>query len=121
MVVDPETGAINSLGQGSGGISSGIDTSTYGKGSFINPFILDPNNSSKMYTATKALWRSDNVKAASTSDVTWTNLGTFDGSYSGSEITIAPSNSKVMYVSVGTCGGRCRFGFYRILNPADGP
>ena len=116
MVVDPETGAINSWGQGSGGISSGIDTSTYGKGAFINPFILDPNNSSKMYTANKALWRSDNVKAASTSDVTWTNLGTFDGSNSGFEITIAPSNSKVMYVGVGYSAS-----FYRILNPADGP
>ena len=108
-----ETGAISNY---SGGISSGIDTSTYGKGSFINPFILDPNNSSKMYTATKALWRSDNVKSASTSDVTWTNLGTFDGSNSGFEITIAPSNSKVMYVGVGNCAS-----FYRILNPADGP
>ena len=114
ITVDNETtGAISNY---SGGISSGIDTSTYGKGSFINPFILDPNNSSKMYTATKALWRSDNVKAASTSDVTWTNLGTFDGSNSGYEITIAPSNSKVMYVGV---GGRASF--YRILNPADGP
>ena len=114
ITVDNETtGAIsNSYGR----ISSGIDTSTYGKGSFINPFILDPNNSSRMYTANKALWRSDNVKAASTSDVTWTNLGTFDGSNSGFEITIAPSNSKVMYVGVGYSAS-----FYRILNPADGP
>ena len=115
ITVDNETtGAISNY---SGGISSGIDTSTYGKGSFINPFILDPNNSSKMYTATKALWRSDNVKAASTSDVTWTNLGTFDGSNIGYEITIAPSNSKVMYVGVGSYNTS----FYRILNPADGP
>lgn len=114
ITVDNETtGAISNY---SGGISSGIDTSTYGKGAFINPFILDPNNSSKMYTANKALWRSDNVKAASTSDVTWTNLGTFDGSNSGFEITIAPSNSKVMYVGVGYSAS-----FYRILNPADGP
>ena len=113
ITVDNETGAISNY---SGGISSGIDTSTYGKGAFINPFILDPNNSSKMYTANKALWRSDNVKAASTSDVTWTNLGTFDGSNRGYEITIAPSNSKVMYVGVGNSAS-----FYRILNPADGP
>jgi len=114
ITVDNETtGAISNY---SGGISSGIDTSTYGKGAFTNPFILDPNNSSKMYTANKALWRSDNVKAASTSDVTWTNLGTFDGSNSGYEITIAPSNSKVMYVGVGYSAS-----FYRILNPADGP
>ena len=115
ITVDNETtGAISNYYGGS--ISSGIDTSTYGKGAFINPFILDPNNSSRMYTANKALWRSDNVKAASTSDVTWTNLGTFDGSNSGFEITIAPSNSKVMYVGVGYSAS-----FYRILNPADGP
>ena len=115
ITVDNETtGAISNS---YGGISSGIDTSTYGKGAFINPFILDPNNSSRMYTANKALWRSDNVKAASTSDVTWTNLGTFDGSNSGYEITIAPSNSKVMYVGVGSY----YTSFYRILNPADGP
>ena len=115
ITVDNETtGAISNYYGGS--ISSGIDTSTYGKGAFINPFILDPNNSSRMYTANKALWRSDNVKAASTSDVTWTNLGTFDGSNSGFEITIAPSNSKVMYVGVGNSAS-----FYRILNPADGP
>ena len=114
ITVENETGAISNYYGGS--ISSGIDTSTYGKGAFINPFILDPNNSSKMYTANKALWRSDNVKAASTSDVTWTNLGTFDGSNSGFEITIAPSNSKVMYVGVGNSAS-----FYRILNPADGP
>ena len=116
ITVDNETtGAISNYYGGS--ISSGIDTSTYGKGAFINPFILDPNNSSKMYTANKALWRSDNVKAASTSDVTWTNLGTFDGSNRGYEITIAPSNSKVMYVGVGSYNTS----FYRILNPADGP
>ena len=120
ITVDNETtGAISNYYGGS--ISSGIDTSTYGKGAFINPFILDPNNSSKMYTATKALWRSDNVKAASTSDVTWTNLGTFDGSNRGYEITIAPSNSKVMYVGVGVSESFGRFSFYRILNPADGP
>ena len=119
ITVDNETtGAISNS---YGGISSGIDTSTYGKGAFINPFILDPNNSSKMYTANKALWRSDNVKAASTSDVTWTNLGTFDGSNRGYEITIAPSNSKVMYVGVGVSESFGRFSFYRILNPADGP
>ena len=109
------TGAISNYYGGR--ISSGIDTSNYGRGAFINPFILDPNNSSRMYTATKVLWRSDNVKAASTSDVTWTNLGTFDGSNSGFEITIAPSNSKVMYVGVGSYNTS----FYRILNPADGP
>ena len=61
------------------------------------------------------------MKAASTSDVTWTNLGTFDGSNSGFEITIAPSNSKVMYVGVGVSESYGRFAFYRILNPADGP
>ena len=113
LTVDPITGAISNYS--GGGISSGIDTSTYGKGAFINPFIIDPNNASRMYTANKALWRSDNIKASSTSSVTWTNLGTFDGSNSGHEITIAPSNSKVMYVGVGTGS------FYKILNPADGP
>ena len=113
LTVDPITGAISNYG--GGGISSGIDTSTYGKGAFINPFIIDPNNASRMYTANKALWRSDNIKASSTSSVTWTNLGTFDGSNSGHEITVAPSNSKVMYVGVGTGS------FYKILNPADGP
>ena len=68
-----------------------------------------------MYTANKALWRSDNVNTTQTTDVTWTNLGTFDGSDSGRELTIAPSNSKVMYVGVGSGS------FFKILNPADGP
>ena len=43
------------------------------------------------------------------------NLGTIDGSNSGMELTIAPSNSKVKYVGVGSGS------FYKILNPADGP
>jgi len=110
---DPDNGSY--LGQSTGTISSGINTNTYGSGQFINPFILDPNNSSRMYTANKALWRSDNVNTTQTTDVTWTNLGTFDGSDSGRELTIAPSNSKVMYVGVGSGS------FFKILNPADGP
>ena len=110
---DPDNGSY--LGQSTGSISSGINTSTYGSGQFINPFILDPNNASRMYTANKALWRSDNVNTTQTTDVTWTNLGTFDGSNSGRELIIAPSNSKVMYVGVGSGS------FYKILNPADGP
>ena len=87
---------------------------------FKNGFIICPNpgtntdkdNKTNIYTANLALWRSDNSTASS---VSWSNLGTFDGANSGNELTIAPSNNKVMYVGVGN--GK----LYKILNPELGP
>ena len=108
--VDKETGDISDY-YGTK-ISGTIDTSTYGKGSFINPFVLDKDNTTNIYTANLALWRSDNSTASS---VSWSNLGTFDGQNSGNELTIAPSNNKVLYVGVGY--GK----LYKILNPELGP
>ena len=64
-----------------GGITDGLPAETGGntycgsgatkKANFIAPFILDPNNSSRMLAGGTSLWITDNVKA---SPVTWRKL-----------------------------------------------
>lgn len=50
-------------------IVGGISLANQNCGSFINPFIMDPNSETRLYTSNHALWRTSNSEAAS---VTWT-------------------------------------------------
>ncbi len=67
-----------------------------GNSAFIAPFILDPNNQSRMLAGAASLWRSNNVSSGT--PPTWTAIHSGTGSVI-SAIAIAPSNSDVIWVS----------------------
>ncbi len=73
-----------------------------GYANFIAPFILDPNNQSRLLGGGGSLWRSDNVKAATPG---WTAISAFNTNglppgffWPVSAIAVAPGNSDVIYV-----------------------
>jgi hypothetical protein len=79
--------------QGITDISCGSFT---GNSAFIAPFILDPNNQSRMLAGAASLWRSNNVSSGT--PPTWAAIHSGTGSVI-SAIAIAPSNSDVIWVS----------------------
>lgn len=69
-----ETTAISIVRSTDGGASftnivGGISSANRNCGSFINPFVLDPNSETRLYTSNHALWRTTNPEAVT---VTWT-------------------------------------------------
>jgi photosystem II stability/assembly factor-like uncharacterized protein len=65
---------------------------------FITPFVMDPNNSARLWAGGRRLWRTDN-RATSWSAASTVNLG----SAQVSAIAVAPGNSD--FVVVGTTDG----------------
>ena len=76
-----------------------IDDAVNGHANFIAPFILDPNNPSRLLAGGLSLWRSNDVKAANT-DTTgpaWASIKNSIGDYI-SAIAVAPGNSNIIWV-----------------------
>lgn len=71
-------------------------------GGWVSPFILDVNTPGTMYIGLKNLWRSTNVKASSTSSVTWSKLTNNLGgtnSYNLNVIEHSEANANILYFS----------------------
>lgn len=69
-----------------------------GSANFIAPFVLDPNNNSKMLAGGSSLWRSSNVKAGTP---TWSAIKSPIGAgywYYISAISVATGNSDIIWV-----------------------
>ncbi len=85
-------------GASSSNIYSGITDANDSNGAeFIAPFILDPNNQSRMYVGGKSLWRSDNVKATTPA---WGAIKPSEGTTRDANITaiaVAPGNPNVIW------------------------
>jgi Calx-beta domain/FG-GAP-like repeat len=66
---------------------------------FIPPLKLDPNNSNRMLVGAERLWASSNIKTQIASDVAWSVIKQVatPGNFI-SAITIAPSNSAIIWV-----------------------
>jgi photosystem II stability/assembly factor-like uncharacterized protein len=67
-----------------------------GSSAFIAPFVLDPNNQSRMLAGAASLWRSNDVSTGS--PPTWTSIHSGVGS-NISAIAVAPTNSDVIWVA----------------------
>jgi photosystem II stability/assembly factor-like uncharacterized protein len=84
-------------GASASSIYSGIaDATSSATALFIAPFILDPNNSSRMYAGGQSLWVSNNVKA---STPTWSKVTAL--SYTSSlisAIAVAEGNDQIIWV-----------------------
>lgn len=81
--------------------SSLADANNSTNSEFIAAFILDPNNNNRLLGGAVRLWRSNNVKAASTADVAWENIkdsvGTNTAPNHISAIAVVPGNSDIIY------------------------
>ncbi|HSP17232.1 MAG TPA: hypothetical protein VLV78_20990 [Thermoanaerobaculia bacterium] len=67
---------------------------------FIAPFVLDPNNQSRMIAGASSLWRSNNVSSGN--PPTWSVIHTNPGGCCVSAIAVAPTNSDVIWVAYTT-------------------
>lgn len=67
-----------------------------GSAAFIAPFVLDPNNQSRMLAGAASLWRSNDVSSGS--PPTWTSIHSGVGSFV-SAIAVAPTNSDIVWIA----------------------
>jgi hypothetical protein len=63
------------------------------EGAWVTPIEIDPNNSQILYTGFKNIWKSTNR------GLNWTRASNFTQNQNISAISIAPSNSNVIYAS----------------------
>lgn len=70
-------------------------------GGWVTPYILHETVPSTMFVGYKNVWRSTNIKAVSTSSVTWTKISTGESS-NCAVIEQSPANLDLLYVSRGT-------------------
>ncbi|WP_196886235.1 T9SS type A sorting domain-containing protein [Aureivirga sp. CE67] len=70
-------------------------------GSWVTPYKIDPNNTNRMYIGYSNVWVSDNIKTLNTSDVSWRTVTPFNGGTKVRDISIAPSNSDIVYFAKG--------------------
>jgi hypothetical protein len=77
-----------------GATTEPIDAGITGSRNFVAPFILDPNDSNRLYAGTTSLWRTNNATAPT---VTWTAVRP-TGSDTVSAIAVAPGNSNIVYL-----------------------
>ena len=69
-----------------------------GNAAFIAPFVLDPNNQSRMLAGAASLWRSNDVSSGT--PPTWSAIKTSVGSFIYiSAIAVAPTDSNVIWVA----------------------
>lgn len=73
--------------------STNITSSIGEYGSWVTPYMLDPNNPSTIYVGYKDVWKRD-----FNNDTGWSKISNF-GSYNLRSIAIAPSNSDVICVA----------------------
>lgn len=70
-------------------------------GGWVTPYLIDEGNSNTMFIGYKNLWRSTNVKAASTNSVSWTKISNNIGGSNTRNISVleqSPANTSILYV-----------------------
>jgi PKD repeat protein len=95
----------NSNNQGSivGGISE--------EGAWVTPYLLSHANSNTMFVGMKGVWRTNNVKASSTNQVSWEKITSFGGN-NCSMLEQSDANADILWVAKGST-------LYMTLNAND--
>ena len=67
---------------------------------FISPFVLDPNNASRLLFGGRQLWRTNDARTANTSTTgpSWAAIKPASGTSNISAIAVAPGNADVIWV-----------------------
>ena len=72
-------------------------------GAWVTPYVLHETDPNTMFVGYRDIWRSTNVKASSTSSVSWTEISTnLGGSGAFSFIEHNEANSNILYASKGS-------------------
>jgi PKD repeat protein/photosystem II stability/assembly factor-like uncharacterized protein len=71
-------------------------------GAWVTPYTLKSNDPNTMFIGYKNVWRSSNVKTASTSSIVWTKISTFGTTTNLSDIESSIADPNILYVSRGT-------------------
>ncbi|GAB5416837.1 MAG: T9SS type A sorting domain-containing protein [Crocinitomicaceae bacterium] len=70
-------------------------------GAWVTPYILDPNTPARMYAGYDNVWRSDDVKSPAANAIVWTQISSFSTTSDIRVMSVAPSNSDVLYIGKG--------------------
>jgi PKD repeat protein/photosystem II stability/assembly factor-like uncharacterized protein len=84
----------SSQGQIAGNNVNGINES----GGWVTPFLVDHQDPNTMFIGYKNVWRSNNIKAASTSSVSWTKISDW-GNNDLEQLRQSWANANVLYAS----------------------
>lgn len=77
--------------------SNGLDDAN-SNANFIAPFILDPSNRNVMLAGGASLWKSSNVRASNTNDISWSKIKDAVSGTRISQIAIDESDSNIILV-----------------------
>lgn len=88
---------IKNNSQNQGRITNGISED----GAWVTPYLLSHANSNTMFVGMKGVWRTNNVKASSTSQVQWTKITSFSGS-NCSMLEQSDANADILWVGKGS-------------------
>ncbi len=83
-----------------GGIAGNGVNGITESGGWVTPFVIDQNNGNVMFVGYKNVWRSKNIKAGSTSSVTWTKISNIS-SNDMNVLAQSRANSDILYASSG--------------------
>lgn len=78
-----------------------IDDARLSQANFIAPFIIDPNNATRLLAGGRSLWRTNDARTANTTSTgpTWANIkAPTSGNSNISAIAVAASNSNLIWV-----------------------
>jgi len=98
-------GDIRRSSNGGNNFSKIADDGTNGineSGAWVTPYTLHETNSNTMFVGYKNIWRSTNVKASSTSAVSWTSISSFGSSSTLRVIENSPADVNVLYTGRST-------------------
>ena len=71
-------------------------------GAWVTPYILDEDSSSHMFVGYKNVWRSENIKESSASNVAWKKISDTLAGTNSSNIRVleqSPANPQILYIS----------------------
>ncbi len=83
--------------------SNGINES----GDWVTPYCLREGVSTTMFAGYKNVWRSTNLQAPNSSNVTWTKISNFTSGQNLEVLENSPANSDILYASQGVNLYRC--------------
>ncbi len=73
--------------------SSDINSGINEDGTWVTPFVIDPNDHNTLYEGRKNVWKSTNMGSS------WTKISTINSSQKLRSLAVAPSNSQVIYAA----------------------
>jgi len=88
---------IKNNSQNQGRVTNGISE----EGAWVTPYLLSTADANTMFVGMKGVWRTNNIKATYTSQVSWTNISDFGGS-NCNMLEQSDANPDILWVAKGS-------------------